>query len=67
MPANLVEGEMDAGFTGVGESWRGELFDAVDRTLKKLLGRDLAPFHAATVWLADRAYSGLPSPYPLPS
>lgn len=67
LPVHLIEGETDAGFVAVGESGRGEPREAVERTLRELLGRDLTSFAPETVWAASHAANGLPSPYPTPS
>ena len=67
MTIHLVEAITDAGFTAVGESGRGESREAVERTLRELLGRDIGSFHPATVWSGDHHANGLPAPYPLAS
>ena len=61
---HLVEGETSEGFTAVGEADRGTPREAVEATLRDLVGRNLLDISPATVWMQPRASNGLPMSYP---
>jgi muconate cycloisomerase len=65
IPIHLVEGTTSDGFTAVGECDRGTSEDAVNNTLRELLGQDLRSFSPATLWMSGYEPNGLPAPYPL--
>ncbi len=61
---HLVEGLTSEGFTAVGEADRGTSREAVEATLRDLLGRNLLDLSPATLWMQPRASNGLPMSYP---
>jgi muconate cycloisomerase len=64
LPICLVEGRTSAGFIAVGEAGRGESEQAVEATLRSLLGVDLLRQTAATVWMTHAPPGGMPQSYP---
>src|SRR5687767_13561966 len=56
---HLVEGVTSEGFTAVGEADRGTTREAVEATLRDLLGRNLLDTSPATAWMQPRAANGL--------
>lgn len=61
---HLVEGVTSEGFTAVGEADRGAPREAVEATLRDILGRNLLDMSPATAWMQPRAANGLPMSYP---
>jgi L-alanine-DL-glutamate epimerase-like enolase superfamily enzyme len=59
---HLIEAETNQGFVAVGESPRGTSREAVEATLRDLLGRDLLASTPPTMWMSD---GELPQSYPL--